>query len=98
MTDMIATPEDYIIANRYEWLHHVVFEDEAMLANLAIPPDECMRTDIRSWLVSLVLGGLVEAGPKLISLCVNIGGEEAVVTRGVYVLQVLKSQDRKTKK
>src|SRR5262249_10363852 len=89
MTDVIAAPEDDVVAERHEGLDGVVLEDEAVLPELDVPPHERPTAHIRGRRVALGLRLAVQPLAKRVVLRVDNRRIEAVMLRGKPGFDVL---------
>jgi hypothetical protein len=68
VADMIAAPEDDIIANLNKGLDGIVLKDEAVFADLGVVPDKGARADIGCEAVSPLFKLPVKARPHPVEL------------------------------
>ncbi len=63
-------------------LQNIVFEDEAVLAEFYVAPDECAAADVGGRSVAESFGGLIEGSAKSIAFAVGEGVEEVMFGEG----------------
>jgi hypothetical protein len=78
MSNVVAAPQHYIVSQRDERLHNIVFKDETVLAYTDVAPDESVRTEITDRAISPMLSKLQESRPKAVKLAVDDRNIDAV--------------------
>ena len=66
MPYVVSTPEDYIIANFYEWLDRIIFEDEAVVTDDNVTPYKSSATYIAYAFITHLTDRLIESRPNAI--------------------------------
>src|SRR6185312_1575918 len=98
MADMVPAPENGVVADRDEGLDDIVLEDEAVLAERDIAPDERVRAHVRSRLITLLPGRLVEPAAQGVSLGIDESGIEMMLPGGEALRQILERHHRHPEK
>src|ERR1700722_3739998 len=89
MADVIAAPEDDVVADFRLMLNDIVLEDEAVFTYADVVPNESPRTDIGNRRIPLRLGRVVKPSANPVELGVGDGHEAAVNSRVIAVVHVL---------
>ena len=94
VADVIAAPQDAVVADFHERLDRIVFENETVLAKLHVAPNEGATADITCRTVSLGLGGFVKPGTKAIELVIDQRCVELDLVRIELIFESLKGNNR----
>src|SRR5258706_7320638 len=96
VTDVIATPQDNVITYTHRVLQHVVFHDEAILADLYVVPDEGARAYVRRERITFLFRGLVKTSAHTVQLCVRDSDKSTMPRGRVSALDFLEGYNWKT--
>jgi len=93
MTDLVATPDDNVIADFREGLNYRLLANKAMLAYLAFRPDNRGGADVGCHGILLLLAFPVESGAKSVELGKHDSDKGAMIGRRIETLQILKGHN-----
>jgi hypothetical protein len=94
MANVIARPQDNVVADGGVRLKGVVFQDEAIVSNLRFRPNGSSGAYIADELVSFGFNLPVHAFAQAIHLPVGHGSKEGVIGSWIYSLDLFKRYDR----
>ena len=92
--NVIAAPEDNIVADLSKWLNGVVFEDEAIVADRNSGKNSGFRADVAYKPISLLFNLLVNGFAQPVHATRRHRSKEAKFRRRVRFLNLLESNDR----
>jgi hypothetical protein len=97
MTDLVATPDNNVIADFREGLNHRLLADEAMLADLTFRPDSRGGADVGRHGVPLLFAFPVQSGAKPVKLGKHDRDKGEMISRRVKTFQIFKGHNRDSK-
>ena len=97
MPDVVAAPQDAVVADAHERLDDVALEDEAVLAHLGVAPDEGARADIGGEPVAAAFGVPVQARAQAVELAGRDRDEHVDLGRRIVRLQRFPGHHRTTR-